>query len=217
MVLACQSLDPSGADYEVVPTQQQQTTSGTTDPPSAPSSPPVVQERTSDEVPAGTAPSPPVDAGVDEHADAMVDGPRSYGGALAANTTKAFGGSGQCRFTVTMENIHVVLAVDGGKIVDADVKADMIEKVIGTCGFPSIQTNTHEHVLDKNVDPPNIRDDGSVALTMYRKSGAPATILFVSVARKGDAFEASLTWKRDDGQAAVLMWTTSANVSLHKM
>jgi hypothetical protein len=161
------------------------------------------------------APSADTDAGAPPPDPTPAAGPVAYSGTLGSSAVKSF--SYTCSYTVAMTNVRVVVTVDKGEVVDANVKADMVEKVVGSCARPSIPTNTHEHAFDKNAAPARVPTSGAVSIPMFRKGGTPTTTLSLNVARKmTGGFDASLTWKRVDDVPTSLRWTVSAKVVIQK-
>jgi hypothetical protein len=143
-------------------------------------------------------------------------GPVHYSGKLAATAAKSFGGGSFCNYTVTMKEVSVDLEVTD-KIVKAEVANVMVEKIVGACSKQAASPNAHSYSLPADTNPKPPSETKETVTMAGRYTNGPASILRIDLVETGADVEATLVWKRDDNQAAPLMWTISGKVTLKKM
>jgi hypothetical protein len=169
----------------------------------------------------------PSSAGDDSGTAIVRDGgargePAHYAGILTATKTVPFGGGANCNYRVTMKDVSMEIEVDE-HVVSAKVENTMVEEVVGACGnspsFPNLHMYSLPNAADGGVTSADAgADAGSLEhLVMTgRGTNGPRTRLTVDLVREEAGYTANLTWKRDDKQAAPLMWTVTGKLTLTK-
>jgi hypothetical protein len=137
-----------------------------------------------------------------------------FTGKMPATNPVPFGGGGFCTYKVTMKNIAVKITVVD-RVMAAEVTNTMVEEIVGTCQYTPAPPSAHSYTMTENLDRKTTAT--TERLTMAGKStNAPNTILTVQVTKNGPNYDAALTWKRNDGNDPVLLWTVNAKMVLTK-
>jgi hypothetical protein len=148
----------------------------------------------------------PSDGGTD---GSSADPPKRYGGALAATETFDFGGSGFCKYQMTLKDVLVdVRVLPTGEVSAATVKDLAVEKAIDCPHAPMPESKQSFTLKSSTIVPSGVRVELNGAST-----NRPKTALVVDLTAKAGGYEAALTWHRTD-QAPPLDWTVTATIQL---
>ena len=213
LAIGCARAPSDGADFEEVPKQEndikgkgEAETEGEGG--GARETPPAAASTSLPTTPANGGPITPAPTGDDRV------GRMSFGGTLSATQPKAFGDSAGCRYTVTMNDVKVTVAIEDGKVVSAEVGSRMVEKT-PSCPTPVIPPNAHDFAMSSQVDVSKLAEGGRINVPMKATHvTAPSTLLTFGLVKKGTSYEAALTWRRNDDVASTYLWTVTTTLPL---
>jgi hypothetical protein len=142
--------------------------------------------------------------------DATPVGSTLYRGTLAATAAVEFGGGGFCKYTMTLKQIEVEVAISTtGQITAASTTNLTGEATVPPCDFAPDGPHIQKFAL-KSATPVG-------SATMLVMQGAadntPQASLAITLTPGGGAFTAAARWTRTDQQPP-LNWTVTASLTL---
>jgi hypothetical protein len=133
-----------------------------------------------------------------------------YHGTLADSGKTPFGGSGTCKYEITLKDIAIELDVlPSGDISTGSVTDTAVERVV-ECTLKAMGPQKQSFELTKK----NQRSDGWQLIFTGAASNQPKTALAVELVKKQGGYDATMTWTRTD-LSGPLAWTVTANLPVN--
>lgn len=131
-------------------------------------------------------------------------------GTLATTATVPFGGSGYCKYDLTLKDIAIEIELaPNGVVSRATVRDRAIERALDGCPYAPMDPSAQEFALKSQATTTT----GTRIEFVGAKTNRPETALVVDLAAQGGGYRAIAVWKRTD-QTAPLAWSVTAKIDL---
>ena len=137
----------------------------------------------------------------------------TFAGTLGTTATVPFGGSGFCKYDITLRDVAIEVAfAANGEVAGATVRDLAVEKALDGCPYGAMAPSIQDFTLKSQA----VTTTGSRVELAGAKTNRPETALVIDlVPSASGGYDATATWKRTD-QKAPLAWSVTAKVKLAK-
>jgi hypothetical protein len=135
-----------------------------------------------------------------------------FAGTLAATATVPFGGSGFCKYDVTLKDVAIEIEIlPNGDVGRATVRDLVVERALDGCPYGPMDPSVQDFTLKTHA----VTTTGTRVELAGSKTNRPETALVVDLVETAAGYDATATWKRTD-QKAPLAWSVTARAKLAK-
>ena len=136
--------------------------------------------------------------------------PKTYHALLDQTNAVSFGGAPYCKYTITLKQLDVAIAIQpSGRVSSAIVQDLNVEAVVPPCPYSPSPPSIANYSLD-SAKPVT----GGTELTFKgAMANTPAVALTAMLLSSGSVYSAQLGFMRTD-QAAILNWSVAVQVTL---
>jgi hypothetical protein len=134
-----------------------------------------------------------------------------YVGQLSMTTPQPFGGSGYCKYTVTLKDVVIDVALDAMQNLQWMVVDDtMLEALVGSCPFGAQPPNDQGFEYAGTPQPPQPGGTYMPTLTPLGSNHPVETIAVTATPANATTFATTIRWHRTDA-ADPLNWTVNTS------